>query len=214
MDHAEGGKVKGSAQKVLVGVLCAVAVFLAGCAGTGSGASAKAATGAAPEYVIGPGDSLKIFVWHNPEVSVTVPVRPDGRISIPLVQDLVAGDKTPTQLAHEIEKRLARYIKNPMVTVIVTGYVGTFGNQIRVVGQAAKAQALPYRQGMTLLDVMIAVGGLTQYAAGNRAVVVRRIGGKEVKIPVKLGSLLDGGDIKANIPMRPGDILIIPESWF
>lgn len=195
-------------------MLCAVAVLLAGCAGTGTGAGAKAATGVAPEYVIGPGDSLKIFVWHNPEVSVTVPVRPDGRISIPLVQDLVAGDKTPTQLAHEIEKRLAIYIKNPMVTVIVTGYVGTFGNQIRVVGQAVKAQALPYRQGMTLLDVMIAVGGLTQYAAGNRAVVVRRIGGKEVKIPVKLGSLLDGGDIKVNIPMRPGDILIIPESWF
>lgn len=207
--------MKGSAQKVLVGILCAVAVLLAGCASsTGLSAGAKAATGVAPQYIIGPGDSLRIFVWHNPQVSVTVPVRPDGRISIPLVQDLVAGDKTPAQLAHEIEKRLARYIKNPMVTVIVIGYVGTFGTQIRVVGQAAKAQALPYRQGMTLLDVMIAVGGLTQYAAGNRAVVVRRIGGKEVKIPVKLDSLLDGGDIKANIPMRPGDILIIPESWF
>lgn len=199
---------------VLLGMLCGAGMLLSGCAATGPGAGAAAAHGPAPEYVIGPGDNLQIFVWHNPQVSVTVPVRPDGRISIPLVQDLQAADKTPTQLAHEIEKRLSVYIRNPMVTVIVTGYVGTFGNQIRVVGQAAKPQALPYRQGMTLLDVMIAVGGLTQYAAGNRAVVVRREGGKEVKIPVKLSSLLNGGDIKDNIAMRPGDILIIPESWF
>lgn len=193
-------------------MLCACAVILTGCATTDT--SAVTPAGPAPEYVIGPGDSLQIFVWHNPEVSITVPVRPDGRISIPLVQDLVASDKTPTQLAHEIEKRLSQYIKNPMVTVIVTGYTGTYGTQIRVVGQATKPQALPYRQGMTLLDVMIAVGGLTQYAAGNRSVVVRHVNGKEVKIPVKLSSLLDSGDIQANIPMRPGDILIIPESWF
>ncbi len=206
--------MKNSLVTIVAGVIFGITVLISGCAGTGAGAAAATAKGVAPEYVIGPGDTLQIFVWHNPEVSVTVPVRPDGRISIPLVQDLVAADKTPTQLAHEIEKRLARYIRNPMVTVIVTGYVGTFSNQIRVVGQAAKPQALPYRQGMTLLDVMIAVGGLTQYAAGNRAVVVRRVGSKEIKIPVKLDSLLDGGDIKANIPMRPGDILIIPESWF
>lgn len=166
------------------------------------------------DYIIGPGDTLQIFVWRNPDLSTTVPVRPDGRISIPLVQDMQAVGKTPTQLGHDLEERLSTYIRSPSVTVIVTNFVGTFAKQIRVIGQATKPQALPYRENMTLLDVMISVGGLTQYAAGNRAKVVRRIGGKEIEIPVRLDDLINSGDISANIKMLPGDIVIIPESWF
>ncbi len=168
-----------------------------------------------PEYVIGPSDSIQVFVWHNPDVSVTVPVRPDGRISIPLINNLVVSGKTPSQLSAEIEQHLSQYIKNPVVTVIVTGYVGTFSNQIRVVGEAATPQALPYRSGMSVLDVMIEVGGLTEFAAGNRATVVRKQGdGTESVIRIRLGDLLEGGDIGANFQMQPGDILIIPQSYF
>lgn len=166
------------------------------------------------EYQIGPGDTLQVYVWRNPDISVTVPVRPDGYISTPLVEDIKAVNKTPSQLARDIEKRLAKYIRDPVVTVIVTNFVGTYSKQIRVIGEAAKPQALPYRDNMTLLDVMIAVGGLTDFAAGNSAKLIRKVGGKTVEIPVRLKDLLQDGDISANMRVLPGDILLIPQSMF
>ena len=165
-------------------------------------------------YLIGPGDSFSIFVWRNPEVSSTVVVRPDGMITTTLIEDLPVTGKTPTQVAREIEKALSRFIKDPMVTVMMTGFVGPYSEQIRVVGEAAKPQALPYRQRMTLLDVMIAVGGLTTYAAGNQATIVRMVDGKQRQYKVHIDDLIKDGDITANVDMLPGDTLIIPESWF
>ncbi len=167
-----------------------------------------------PLYIIGPGDTIQMFVWGNPDLSASVPVRPDGRITTPLVEDVQASGKTPTQLARDMEKELSKFIKNPVVTVIVTGFVGRFSEQIRVVGEAAQPQAIPYTERMTLLDVMIAVGGLTEFAAGNRAKVIRVANGKQQEIRVRLNDLLLDGDITANIEMLPGDILIIPEAWF
>lgn len=164
------------------------------------------------EYVIGPGDTLQIFVWQHPEVSVTIPVRPDGRISTPLVEDMVAVGKTPTQLARDLETDIGQFIRAPTVSVIVQNFVGTFNNQVRVVGQAAAPQAIPFRQDMTLLDVMIQVGGLSPTAAGNRAKVIRREGGKQEEIKVRLSDLINKGDISKNMRMQPGDVLIIPES--
>jgi polysaccharide biosynthesis/export protein len=166
------------------------------------------------EYVIGPGDVLRIFVWQNPDLSVTVPVRPDGRISVPLLQDVEAAQKTPPQLAEDIKKGLSVFIKEPEVTVIVTEFVGPYSEQVRVVGEAVKPQAIPYRARMSVLDVMIAAGGLTQFAAGNRAVIVRRVDDHTEQLAVNLDSLLKDGDISANVQMRPGDILVIPQSWF
>ncbi len=166
------------------------------------------------EYVIGPGDSLSIFVWRNPEVSQTVNVRPDGKISTPLVEDLVASGKTPTQLARELEEVLSKYIREPLVTIIVSGFVGRYNEQIRVVGEAAQPRALPYKVNMTLLDVMITVGGLTEFAAGNKATITRVVDGQQTQTIVRLEDLIVDGDISANVAMRPGDILIIPEAWF
>jgi len=166
------------------------------------------------EYRIGAGDSLNIVVYNQPDLSAAIPVRPDGLISTPLVADMQAAGKTPTQLARDMEKALSNYVRTPNVSVIVTNFVGAYGDQVRVVGSAANPQALPYRSGMTVLDVMIAVGGLGEFAAGNRARLVRRIDGKEVQIKVKLDDLINRGDIKANISVRPGDVLIIPESRF
>jgi len=166
------------------------------------------------EYRIGPGDNLQVFVWNHPELTVTMPVRPDGLISTPLVQDLKAEGKTPTQLSRDLEQALAQYVRSPTVNVIVTSFVGALSDQVRVVGQAQKPQSLPYRANMTLLDVMIAVGGLAEYAAGNRAAIVRQENGKQSRIPVRLADLLNDGDIKANMTMHPGDVLIIPESRF
>ncbi len=193
-------------------VLILAMVMLGGCA---SSQVASKATDTSPdiEYLIGPGDSLNIQVWRNPEVSSSVTVRPDGKITTPLVEDVVAINKTPTQLAREIEKRLAKYIQEPIVTVMVGGFSGPYSQQIRVVGQATRPQALPFRQNMTILDVMIAVGGTTDFAAGNRASIVRVHGGKQ-QFGVRLDDLLKSGDISANVEMRPGDILIIPESFF
>ena len=166
-------------------------------------------------YIIGPGDRLQVFVWRHPDISVTVPVRPDGKISTPLVEDMVAVGKTPTELARHIEVVLEEYLRAPKVNVIVEAFVGVFEERIRVVGQAARPQALPYRDQMTLLDVMIEVGGLTQFAAGNRARVVRQKPNRESEeIRVRLGDLLNRGDIRQNMPMRPGDVVIIPESFF
>jgi polysaccharide export outer membrane protein len=165
-------------------------------------------------YLIGPGDTLKIDVWRNPELSGTIPVRPDGKISSPLVEDLWASDKTSTQLARDIEKVLAKYVRKPVVTVIVTNFGGVYRQQIRVIGEATTPQALPYRENMTLLDVMIAVGGITDFAAGNKASVVRRSGSNNQQFGVRLKDLVKGGDLSANVAMRPGDILIIPQSFF
>jgi polysaccharide biosynthesis/export protein len=167
-----------------------------------------------PEYLIGPGDNLQIFVWRNPELTSTVPVRPDGRISVPLVEDMPAIGKTPTMLARDIEQVLKQYVQEPIVNVIVTGFVGPFGQQIRVVGEAAKPQAVSFRANMSLLDIMIDVGGLTRFAAGNRAVIVRRIDGKDQEQRVRLDDLIKDGDVSANVKMLPGDILIIPQSYF
>lgn len=169
----------------------------------------------APMYIIGPGDNLNIFVWGNPDLSATVPVRPDGRITTPLVEDVQASGKSPTQLAREMEQYLARYVKTPVVTVYVTGFVGRYTEQIRVIGEAAKPQAIPYSQNMTLLDVMILVGGLTEFASGNSTSVVRTMeDGTKHQFVVRLDSLIKDGDISANINMMPGDILIIPEALF
>jgi polysaccharide export outer membrane protein len=166
------------------------------------------------EYTIGPGDTLQVFVWRHDDLSSTVPVRPDGRISTPLVEDMQAAGKTPTKLARDIEGVLTEYIRTPTVNIIVQSFVGTFGEQIRVVGQAANPQALPYRDGMTLLDVMIAVGGLSEFAAGNRAKIIRRVGEEQAEIAVRLDDLLNEGDIRQNVSMRPGEVVIVPEARF
>ncbi len=166
------------------------------------------------EYKIGPGDTLQVFVWNQPELTVTVPVRPDGMISTPLISGVPAAGKTPPELAKDLEVALAEFVRNPTVSVMVTSFKGTYADQIRVVGQAAKPQALAYNANMTLLDVMIAVGGLAEFAAGNRAVIVRQEGDKQTRMPVRISDLIDDGDISANVPMRPGDVLIIPESRF
>jgi polysaccharide export outer membrane protein len=166
------------------------------------------------DYLIGAGDSVNIFVWRNPELSMVVPVRPDGKISTPLVEDVVAVGKTPTQLARDLEDRLKKFVRDPIVTVISTGFVGDFSQQVRVVGEAVQPKAVPYREKMSLLDVMIQVGGLTKFAAGNRAVLVRTIGGHEGTYPVGLDNLITYGDISYNFPMQPGDLLIIPQSRF
>lgn len=173
-----------------------------------------ASGGSGPEYQIGPLDSLSIFVWHNPDLSETVPVRPDGRISVPLIEDLPAAGKTPTQLARDIEARLKKYVQEPIVTVIVTSFNGPYDRQVRVVGEATHPQAIPYRDNMTVLDAMIAVGGLTQFAAGNRATVVRVVDGKQMEFNVRLDDLLKDGEVSANAQLLPGDILIIPQSWY
>jgi len=166
------------------------------------------------DYLIGPGDNVNIIVWRNPEVSMSVPVRPDGKITTPLVEDLPASGKTSTELARDIEKALAKFIQQPVVTVIVTGFTGTYGEQIRVIGQAARPQALPYRRDMSLMDVLIAVGGVTEFASGNGASIIRKVDGKLQKMPVRLNDLIKDGDISANMAMRPGDVLVIPESFF
>ncbi len=165
-------------------------------------------------YKIGPGDSLQIFVWDHVDLSTAVQVRPDGRISTPLVEDLQAAGRTPTELGRDIEDLLKEYVRSPIVTVIMQGFVGDTAQQVRVVGQAVAPSALQYRQGMTVLDVMIEVGGLSEFASGNRAKIVRRINGKEIEIRVRLGDLLNKGDISENVRMMPGDVLIIPESFF
>ncbi len=167
-----------------------------------------------PEYIIGAGDVLRIFVWGNAELSGEIPVRPDGRITTPLVEDIVASGKTPTQLARDMEQKLKRYMKKPVVTVTVTQFVGRFTEQIRVVGEVASPRTLPYRESITVLDVIIAVGGLTDFAAGNRATIARIVNGKTKKIHLKLDDLLEQGDISENLYMQPGDVLFVPEAWF
>jgi polysaccharide biosynthesis/export protein len=172
-----------------------------------------AAAASTPSYIIGPGDELEVFVWQNADLSVTVPVRPDGKISTPLNEDMVAVGKTPSELAHDIEVKLSEYVRSPHVNVIVMKPASVF-SQVKVIGQVKAPQAIAYRDGMTVLDAVLAVGGLTEYAAGNRARIVRMVDGQEQEIPVRLGALVNGGDMSQNLPMKPGDVLVVPESRF
>lgn len=167
-----------------------------------------------PFYQIGPGDNLTIFVWKNPDLSISVPVRPDGRISVPLLEDLDVTGKAPTQLSREIEEKLSVFVQDPLVTVIVTGFSGPFSQQVRVVGEATSPKALSYRANMTLLDAMIEVGGVTAFADGNASTIVRQVDGQQKQYRVRLTDLVRDGDISANRELLPGDILIIPESFF
>lgn len=168
------------------------------------------------EYVIGPLDQLNIFVWRNPELSAKVQVRPDGRITTPLINDMPAVGKTPAMLADDLKLALGEYIKDPIVSVIVENFSGTFSQQIRIVGATAKPASIPYRANMTMLDAMIAVGGLSEFAAGNRAKLIRydRTTGKQKEYALRLSSLLKNGDSSANVKLQPGDVIIIPESMF
>lgn len=167
-------------------------------------------------YLLGPGDSVQVFVWRNPEVSGTFPIRPDGKMTMNLIEDLQASGKTPTQLARDIEKALSKYIQEPIVTVIVAGGIGPYNQQIRVLGEASHPQAMGYREGMSLVDVMIAVGGLSDFADGNKAYISRIVkeDGERAQFGVRLEDLLRDGDSTANVEIRPGDVLVIPESLF
>ena len=173
--------------------------------------------GAAPavsaDYRIGPGDSLQIYVWQNPDLSVTVPVRQDGKVSTPLVEDMLAAGKTASQLARDMEKVLAEYIRSPKVNIFVLNAISAL-SQVKVTGQVKTPEALPYHEGMTVLDAVLAVGGLTEFAAGNRARVVRTVDGKQQEIKIRLDKLLNGGDMSQNIALRPGDVLLVPQSRF
>jgi len=188
-------------------------VVVAGCASNPYPPAPTKAASQDYNYHIGPGDTVNIVVWRNPELSMSVPVRPDGKLASPLIEDLPAIGKSPTELARDIEKAVAKFIRDPVVTVIVTQFVGPYSEQIRVVGEAAKPQVLPYKQNMTLLDVMIAVGGLTDFADGNGATILRPADGNK-QYAVRIKDLIKRGDVSANVEMKPGDVLIIPRSWF
>jgi polysaccharide biosynthesis/export protein len=182
-------------------------------AGAQQAAQDAAAAALSPDYRIGPGDTLKVSVFQNDNLTATLPVRPDGKISTPLVEDMVAVGKTPSQLARDIEKSLAEYIKSPKVSVVVTVALSVY-SQVKVIGQVKTPESLPFREGMTVLDAVLAVGGLGQFAAGNRAQLIRTENGKQTEIKVKLDSLLNSGDMKQNLPLRPGDVLVVPETRF
>ena len=190
--------------------------LIAGCsAHIGEQPAPSSSTTPSSEYVIGAGDHLQVFVYESPTLSVgDTPVRPDGRLSLPLVPDMEAAGKTPAQLSHDISERLKQYIKDPNVSVIVHSFVGTLDRQIKVIGEAASPMALPYSDHMTVLDVMIASKGLTKFAAGNSAVIVRRVNGKQETIKVRLSDLIKDGDVSQNVEMQPGDTLIIPQTFF
>jgi polysaccharide export outer membrane protein len=194
-------------------VLGAVMVSLLSACGTRLPPAPTAAATPQYRYLIGPLDTVNVIVWRNPELSMAVPVRPDGRITVPLVEDMQALGRNPSDLARDIEKALSKFIRDPVVTVMVTAFQGPYSEQIRVIGEAARPQAVPYRQNMTLLDVMVLVGGLTDFADGNSAVLVRGAeGGKQYS--VRLKDLIKRGEIAANVDVKPGDVLIIPQSWF
>ena len=196
---------------IFIGILGAV---MLGCAtGPANPPAPSAAASSSYNYIIGPGDAVNIVVWRNPELSMSVPVRPDGKIAAPLVEDLVAMGKDASTLARDIEKELGKYIRDPVVTVVVTQFVGPYSEQIRVVGEASKPQTLPYKQKMTLLDVMIAVGGLTDFADGNSTTLLRT-SDSDKQYSVRVADLIKRGDVSANVDMKPGDVLIIPRSWF
>lgn len=199
--------------------LLAALLVLAGC-GNSRTAGVTTLPETAPrtptgQYVIGPGDQLGIFVYQSPQLSLpSLPVRPDGRISMPLVPDVQAAGKTPTQLGSDLAEVLKKYVRDPIVTVMVTGFVGPLERQVRVIGEATDPIAIPYRDRLTALDVMIQTRGLTKFAAGNRAVIIRRNGRQQETIPVRLSDLVRDGDISQNVEMQPGDTLIIPQTWF
>ncbi|MBV8502214.1 MAG: polysaccharide export protein [Paucibacter sp.] len=195
-------------------ILAGLASLLVACAGPQYPAAPASAAKDDYNYVVGAGDNLNVIVWRNPELSMSVPVRPDGKISTPLIDDLVAQGKNSVEIARDIEKQLSKYVRDPVVTVIVTNFVGPYSEQIRVVGEAARPLFLPYKQKMTVLDVMIAVGGLTDFADGNHASILRTSEGPNKQYSVRLKDLLRRGDISANVEMRPGDILVIPQSFF
>ena len=201
----------------LMGTLAGV-LLLNGCASQqGARLELPRASGDAQystRYRIAPGDSVQIFVWRNPEVSTSVPVRPDGLLSAPLLEEVPAAGKTPAELARDLEAELSTYLRDPLVTVIVNGFVGTFREQIRVLGEATQPRAMLYNDSMTLLDVMIQSGGLTDFADGNNATLVRAVEGKQEEYRLRLDDLIRDGDISANVDMRPGDVIIIPEAWF
>jgi polysaccharide export outer membrane protein len=199
-------------KKAFTGMLVGMVALMVGCS---SNQSAPPSVSQNYDYVIGPGDTLDIFVWGNPELSTSVKVRPDGKITTRLVEDLEASGVSSSQLARNIEKAYAKYVKTPIVTVIVDGFTGIPQQQVRVVGEAAKPLNVPFRKHMTLLDVMIEVGGLSEFASGNNAVLVRRDSGDgQSTFGLRLNDLLKSGDISANVPLLPGDIIIIPEAWF
>ena len=201
-----------------------VAVVIAGCSSGNILSSEQlraapesngiASVAPSPDYLIGPLDQLEVFVWRAPELSTKVSVRPDGRISTPLVEDMVAAGKTPTRLAKDLEGALGQYVKTPQVSVIVSNFQSTFDQQVRVIGEAQKPIALPYQSGMTVLDVMVAVGGLTQFAAGNKSVLIRGTGEDRQSYRLRLDDLMRKGKISANVPVLPGDVILIPESIF
>jgi polysaccharide export outer membrane protein len=205
---------------VLHCVVAVVALAATGCTGPAVPPPDNTAvpTGAAaPAYVIGPGDSLDVFVYLAPELSTTgLPVRPDGRISLPLVPDIVAAGRSPTQLATEITARLQRYVHEPNVTVMVRNFVGSPAQQVRIIGEATQPRTLPYREGMTVIDAIIEARGLTRYAAGNRAEIIRRDspGSPPRNLRIRLDDLMRGGDVSQDVPLRPGDTIVIPQSWF
>jgi polysaccharide biosynthesis/export protein len=192
-------------------------LFLCSCANaTGMDppqSSAAAPQAVSPDYRIGPGDSLHVFVFENDQLSVTVPVRPDGKISTPLNEDMVAVGKTPSQLARDIEQALSKYVKSPKVNVVVLSALSVY-SQIKVIGQVKEPQAMPYHEGMTVLEALLSAKGLTQFAAGNRARIVRMVGGKQQDIRVKLEALVNDGDMAQNLKLEPGDVLVVPETRF
>jgi polysaccharide export outer membrane protein len=211
----------GAKSRKLLGILL-LSLVASSCASGGGRSQLPSAQfvaqkeGPGEEYVIGPLDSLNIFVWRNPELSAKVSVRPDGRITTPLISDMPAVGKTPAMLADDLKIALGEYIKDPIVSVIVENFSGTFSQQIRIVGAAEKPSSLPYRANMTLLDAMITVGGLSEFANGNGARLIRfdRTTGKQKEYNVRLKSLLKSGDVRANVRLEPGDVIIIPESMF
>ena len=200
-----------------------VGLFALGCGGRPAQAQAPSADAsggaatkgdAAKNYVIGPGDVLDIFVWQNPDLSQrAVPVRPDGRISTPLIPNIVAAGKTPVALAQDMDKALSAYIRSPRVTVIVSRAIGVLC-QVQIIGQVNRPESIPYHEGMTVLDAVLAAGGLTPYAAGNRAKLERKVGGRLETMPIKLSNLINKGDLSQNLALQPGDVLVVPESLF
>lgn len=207
----------------LLAATALASVALTGCAGSGGPARelppasfVSMQEGPGEEYIIGPLDQLTVFVWRNPELGAKVQVRPDGRITTPLITDMPAVGKTPSMLAEDIRLQLSQYIEDPLVSVIVDGFSGTFSQQIRIVGATGKPASIPYRANMTVLDAMIAVGGLSEYASGNSARLIRfdKTAGKQQEYKLRLGDLLRKGDSKANVMLAPGDVIIIPESMF
>ena len=213
----DAGRARGTGV-LLIGLV--LSPMLVACASAPTPAPAPTPTPTAAEnkgtdsnYIIGPGDTLEVFVWRNSELSVTVPVRPDGKISTPLVEDMVAVGKTPPQLARDMEKVLSEYVREPKVNIIVTTAASAY-SLVKVVGQVQHPSALPYREGMRVLDAILAVGGLTQFASGNRARIVRVENGKETVIHVKVADLVNSGDVKQNELLKPGDVLVVPQSIF